>query len=174
VVVPSETIKVRLMHDQTLPANQRRYHGFVSAVKQIIRDEGLGGIYQGVSATVIKQASNQAVRFLSYNEIRDLFKRGDPKRKITPLETAAAGAIAGVIGVLANNPVDTVKTRMQGLDAKRYQNTWDCFVKILRQEGFLAFYKGVGPRMTRIIFGQAIIFTTYEHINSSLQRSLPF
>jgi len=77
-----------------------------------------------------------------------------------------------VIGVLINNPIDTVKTRMQGFNtAQLYQNSsWVCFVSIFRNEGFLAYYKGVGPRLTRIIFGQAIIFTCYENVSTLLHQ----
>ncbi len=48
------------------------------------------------------------------------------------------GAIAGAASVFGNTPIDVIKTRMQGLEAKKYKNTWDCFVKIAKHEGPLA------------------------------------
>lgn len=56
-----ETVKVKFIHDQQ-SANPR-YKGFFHGVREIIRQEGLGGIYKGLTATIIKQGSNQAIRF---------------------------------------------------------------------------------------------------------------
>ena len=49
---------------------------------------------------------------------------------------------SGCCSTFANNPFDMVKTRMQGIEAKEYKSTLDCFVTILRKEGPLGFYKG--------------------------------
>ena len=38
--------------------------------------------------------------------------------------------------MFGNTPVDVVKTRMQGLEAHKYKNTWDCVAKIAKNEGF--------------------------------------
>ena len=40
--------------------------------------------------------------------------------------------------MFGNTPVDVVKTRMQGLEAHKYKNTWDCVTKIAKSEGFKA------------------------------------
>jgi solute carrier family 25 citrate transporter 1 len=56
-----ETVKVKFIHDQQ-SANPK-FKGFFHGVREIIKQEGLGGIYKGVTATIIKQGSNQAIRF---------------------------------------------------------------------------------------------------------------
>ena len=40
--------------------------------------------------------------------------------------------------MFGNTPIDVVKTRLQGLDAHKYKNTWDVVVKIAKYEGFRA------------------------------------
>ncbi len=42
---------------------RHRYSGSFDAMKKIIAADGVGGLYRGLSATVMKQATNQAVRF---------------------------------------------------------------------------------------------------------------
>ena len=37
-----------------------------------------------------------------------------------------AGAFAGFCSTMANNPVDVIKTRMQGVDAHKYNGFMDC------------------------------------------------
>lgn len=39
-------------------------------------------------------------------------------------------------------PADVIKTRMQGMDAHRYNGSIDCGKQILTQEGIRAFWKG--------------------------------
>ena len=51
---------------------------------------------------------------------------------------------AGCFSVLGNNPFDVVKTQMQGKNASQYKNTWDCFTKLVKEDGFSALYRGVG------------------------------
>ncbi|KAH9641328.1 hypothetical protein HF086_013310 [Spodoptera exigua] len=70
----------------------------------------------------------------------------------------------GAASVFGNTPIDVVKTRMQGLEAAKYKNTWDCFIKTWKSEGPFAFYKGTVPRLSRVVFDVAITFTIYDSI----------
>ena len=54
---------------------------------------------------------------------------------------------------------------MQGLQASEYKNTLDCFQKVIRNEGIMALYTGVVPRLGRVIPGQGIIFMSYDTIS---------
>jgi solute carrier family 25 (mitochondrial citrate transporter), member 1 len=73
-----------------------------------------------------------------------------------------AGGFAGFCSVMANNPVDVVKTNMQGMEAHKYSGFIGCFAHILRHEGPMGFYKGVGPRMARVILDVAITFAVFN------------
>ena len=42
---------------------------------------------------------------------------------------------------------------------------------IAREEGILALWKGITPRLMRIMPGQAITFMTYEAVSSFLYRN---
>jgi solute carrier family 25 citrate transporter 1 len=62
-------------------------------------------------------------------------------------------------------PVDTVKTRMQSLEARKmYSGTINCFYKIATEESLLTFWKGATPRLGRLILSGGIVFTVYEKI----------
>lgn len=65
---------------------------------------------------------------------------------------------------MANNPVDVVKTNMQGLDAAKYGGVVGCATHILKTEGPLGFYKGVGPRLARVVLDVGLTFTIYNQI----------
>jgi len=72
-VTPMETIKTKLIHDQNSPEGQRKYKGLVHGVSTIVKQEGFGGIYQGLTATIIKQSTNQMFRFGVFDSIKYLY-----------------------------------------------------------------------------------------------------
>ncbi len=63
-----------------------------------------------------------------------------------------------------NNPIDVIKTNLQSLEAAKYGGFAGCFSYILRNEGIGGFYKGVGPRLARVILDVALTFTIYNQI----------
>nr|XP_031299161.1 tricarboxylate transport protein, mitochondrial [Camelus dromedarius] len=168
VVCPMETIKVKFIHDQT-SANPK-YRGFFHGVREIVREQGLKGTYQGLTATVLKQGSNQAIRFFVMTSLRNWYRGDNPNKPMNPLITGVFGAIAGAASVFGNTPLDVIKTRMQGLEAHKYRNTWDCGLQILRNEGLKAFYKGTVPRLGRVCLDVAIVFVIYDEVVKLLNK----
>ncbi|XP_073837964.1 putative tricarboxylate transport protein, mitochondrial isoform X2 [Musca autumnalis] len=66
-VTPMETIKVKFI-------NNPQYKGFAHWVGCIIKAAGIGGIYKGLTATVLKQGSNQAIRFYVLLSLKDFIR----------------------------------------------------------------------------------------------------
>lgn len=155
-----ETVKVKFINDQR-SANPK-FRGFMHGVGQIVKQEGLSGVYKGVTATIMKQGSNQAIRFYVMESLKDVYKGDDMNKPVPKLVVGAFGAVAGAASVFGNTPIDVVKTRMQGLEAAKYKNTFDCFIRIWKNEGPLAFYKGTIPRLSRVCLDVAITFMIYD------------
>lgn len=160
VVTPMETIKVRFIHDRRLP--KPRFKGFIHGIVTIIKEHGLGGIYKGVTATILKQGTNQAIRFFVVETCKDAYRGGDLKKPIPKIFVGVFGALAGAASVFGNTPLDVIKTRMQGLESSLYKNTWDCVVKTWKNEGPKAFYKGTIPRLCRVCLDVGITFMIYD------------
>ncbi|XP_002137236.2 putative tricarboxylate transport protein, mitochondrial [Drosophila pseudoobscura] len=161
-VTPMETIKVRFINDQR--SAKPKFKGLFHGVGQIVKSDGIGGIYKGLPATVMKQGSNQAIRFFVLFSLKDLYTGRDKTKTVPKPLVGVFGAIAGAASVFGNNPLDVVKTRMQSLDSARYKNTLDCAIQVLRQEGPMAFYKGTVPRLGRVCLDVAITFMIYDTI----------
>lgn len=71
-------------------------------------------------------------------------------------------------------PIDTVKTRMQSIEARSsYKNSFDCAVKIFKDEGLLTFWSGALPRLGRLILSGGIVFTMYEKSMDLMDRLDP-
>ena len=83
-----------------------------------------------------------------------------------------AGGFAGFCSVMFNNPVDVIKTNLQGLEAQKYGGFTGCFTHILKTEGPFGFYKGVGPRLARVILDVAITFSVFNSIKRVVTKML--
>lgn len=83
------------------------------------------------------------------------------------VENFALGAVAGGIGATAVYPIDLVKTRMQNQRAvdpsqRVYKNSWDCFNKVFKNEGFRGLYKGLVPQLVGVAPEKAIKLTVND------------
>jgi solute carrier family 25 (mitochondrial citrate transporter), member 1 len=161
VTTPQETIKVRLVNDAFRTDGPPQYRSFFHGIKTIVGEYGLSGVYRGVVPTVIKVSTAQATRF-------GVFQCIPSEQRNTPIRAAASGAFAGGVSVLLFQGIDVVKSRMQGLDAHKYKSTIHCATELLRSEGPFAFYKGVGPRLTRVCLEVGITMSLYSEIVKAL------
>jgi solute carrier family 25 citrate transporter 1 len=68
---------------------------------------------KGVTATILKQGSNQAIRFFVMESLKDWYREGDPKKTVPKWIVGLFGGFAGACSVMGNTPLDVVKTRCQ-------------------------------------------------------------
>ena len=115
----------------------------------------------GFLATLLKQSTNQAVRFLVFEDTKNLTHKFIPVKFIADF---LAGAFAGFMSVMVNNPLDVVKTNMQGLETHKFNGFLGCFAYIYKKEGIGGFYKGVVPRVARVCFDVALTFSLWSMV----------
>uniref|UniRef100_A0A7S1B996 Uncharacterized protein n=1 Tax=Corethron hystrix TaxID=216773 RepID=A0A7S1B996_9STRA len=163
ITTPQETIKVRLINDAFRTDGPPKYKSFSHGVRSIVGEFGFGGLYKGLFPTIIKVSTAQATRF-------GVFQVIPPTMRDTPIKAAGAGAFAGGVSVLLFQGIDVIKSRMQGLEASKYRSTAHCVSEIFKNEGFLAFYKGVGPRLTRVCLEVGITMSMYGEIVKALNK----
>jgi len=164
-VTPMETIKTRAVDDVKM--GTKKYTGSFDATVKIVKAEGLGGIYRGVVPTIMKQGTNQMIRFPIQQFYFGLMFGKDESRRQNPWLNGLCGAMAGGTSVLLTMPQDTVKTRMQGEEAKKlYKGTIDCIQQIIKKEGVMFFWTGTWPRFLRVTMDVGITFTIYPFLNN--------
>uniref|UniRef100_A0A3Q3VUK7 EF-hand domain-containing protein n=1 Tax=Mola mola TaxID=94237 RepID=A0A3Q3VUK7_MOLML len=138
---PLEIVKIRLQVAGEITTGPR-----VSALN-VVRDLGFFGLYKGAKACFLRDIPFSAIYFPVYAHSKE--KIADEDGKLGALQLLAAGAIAGVPAASLVTPADVIKTRLQ-VAARAGQTTYsgviDCFRKILKEEGFRAFWKGAGGK----------------------------
>ncbi|RAK92739.1 mitochondrial tricarboxylate transporter [Aspergillus costaricaensis CBS 115574] len=167
-VTPFESIKTQLIDDRK--SQNPRMRGFLHGSKVIFQERGVRGFFQGFVPTTARQAANSAVRFSSYTMLKQMAQGYvAPGEKLGTASTFALGGIAGLITVYVTQPLDTVKTRMQSLEAsKNYKNSFVCAARIFKDEGIFTFWSGAVPRLARLIMSGGIVFTMYEKTMDAL------
>ena len=139
--------------------------GFLHGSAVIFRERGIRGLWQGFVPTTARQAANSATRFGSYTALKQ-FAQGyvAPGEKLGTVSTFAIGGMAGLITVYVTQPLDTIKTRMQSIEARKdYKNSFNCAARILKDEGILTFWSGAVPRLARLILSGGIVFTMFVY-----------
>lgn len=78
------------------------------------------------------------------------------------------------VGATAVYPIDLVKTRMQNqrtgsfIGELMYRNSFDCFKKVIRHEGFFGLYRGLLPQLMGVAPEKAIKLTVNDLIRDKL------
>ncbi|KAG0301357.1 mitochondrial aspartate-glutamate transporter agc1 [Dissophora globulifera] len=83
------------------------------------------------------------------------------------------GSISGAVGATVVYPIDLVKTRMQNQRSKvvgelLYKNSLDCFKKVVKNEGLLGLYRGLGPQLVGVAPEKAIKLTMNDLVREHL------
>ena len=128
-----EVIKIRLQAQnsespqetlgRTVPKHRNGLQLFVGT----LRTEGLSGLYRGISLTALRQGSNQAVSFTTYTYTKGVVHQLQPQYEHTSLpswQTTLIGLLSGVMGPLSNQPIDTIKTKLQSISSSMGSGSW--------------------------------------------------
>jgi solute carrier family 25 citrate transporter 1 len=107
VVTPQETLKTKLIHDRL--SDNPKYRNIFHGIRTIFAQQGFGGMYKGMFPTLLKQSTNQGVRFVVFE---DTSKKLGTIIKYKILVDLMAGGFAGFCSVMFNNPIDVIKTQM--------------------------------------------------------------
>jgi len=72
----------------------------------------------------------------------------------------AVGYAVTVAAGLASYPIDTVRRRMMmtsGAKTMQYKSSFDCASYILKNEGFMSYFKGAGANILRGVAGAGVL-----------------
>eukprot|EP00899_Mesostigma_viride_P016093 jgi/Mesvir1/24485/Mv21841-RA.1 len=163
-VYPLDFARTRLGADVGKGAN-RQFTGLGDCLKKIYASDGLKGLYTGFGVSVQGIIVYRASFFGGFDTLKGVLlgdnERGAPiwqKWGIAQTVTALAG--------FTSYPFDTVRRRLMmqsGSGEKMYTGTLDCWVKIAKNEGMKAFFKGAGSNVLRGA-GGAIVLVMYDEI----------
>jgi len=170
VTFPIDITKTRLQLQGQADFTGTRL-GFGGMAMDIMKKEGVMGLYAGVTPAVARHIPYTGFRAIGYEYIRAFFCGGASKEDAPLLAKMAAGMSAGAIGQAIAVPCDLIKVRMQSdgrlvaagkLESPRYSGLMDAFTKIKASEGMAGFYAGCTPAIQRAALVNLGELTTYD------------
>ena len=162
-VYPLDFARTRLAADVG-KGSDREFKGLVDCLSKIVKSDGVIGLYRGFIVSVQGIIIYRAAYFGMFDTLKMLFT-SDGQR----LNFFAAWGIAQVVTVgsgVLSYPWDTVRRRMMMQSGRKdilYKNTWDCAVKIVKNEGMSAMFKGALSNVFRGT-GGALVLAIYDEI----------
>ncbi|XP_068644279.1 mitochondrial succinate-fumarate transporter 1-like [Aristolochia californica] len=176
IVTPFEVVKIRLQQQKGFSPELLKYKGPIHCAHTIIREEGLRGLWAGATPTVMRNGTNQAAMFTAKNAFDTvLWKKHEGDGKVLqPWQSMISGFLAGTAGPMCTGPFDVVKTRLMAQNRTegeiKYKGMLHAIRTIFAEEGLLALWKGLLPRLMRIPPGQAIMWAVADQVTGLYER----
>ncbi|KAJ1658590.1 Mitochondrial oxaloacetate carrier protein [Dispira simplex] len=159
--------------------HQHYYSNTWSALRQILKQDGVRGLFRGVDAAMLRTGVGSAVQLSTYDKCKEtlLNLRGGTIFQDNIYLHSVASLITGAVVCSAMNPFDVVSTRMynQRTDLNTgkgslYRNPWHCLITTLRTEGLTAFYKAIIPQYLRLGPHTILMFVFMEQLHMMAKK----
>ncbi|XP_044314962.1 mitochondrial dicarboxylate carrier [Drosophila rhopaloa] len=138
--------------------------------RKIIREQGVLAMYNGISASMLRQYTYTLSRFGIYSVGSGMMDTSTMGRKT--LLAAVAGGIGGYVGA----PADLINVRLQN-DVKlppekrrNYKHAIDGLVRITREEGWRSLFNGASMTALRGMFMTVGQIAFYEQSKANLVK----
>ncbi|XP_015112700.1 mitochondrial uncoupling protein 2 [Diachasma alloeum] len=162
VAQPTDVVKVR-MQAGNRGNPTARYISTIQAYRKIAVNEGIPGLWRGTIPNVARNAIVNVAEIVCYDILKESILNSQVMSDGVMCHfTAAAGA--GLCTTIVASPVDVVKTRYMNSGPGEYKGAMDAAMKMLTQEGVLAFYKGFIPSFSRLVSWNIVLWLTYEQL----------
>jgi len=161
------------------------YRGALDCFQQVVRKEGLRGLYRGLGPQLIGVAPEKAIKITVNAFAREAFTNKDKIHEANhgiflPLELLAGG-LAGASQVMFTNPLEIVKIRLQVqgeteammIAAGKSPPARKSAMMIVRELGLHGLYKGASACLLRDVPFSAIYFPAYSYLRSHFASQSP-
>ncbi|XP_027130547.1 mitochondrial 2-oxodicarboxylate carrier isoform X2 [Larimichthys crocea] len=173
VVNPFEVVKVSLQANRD--SFKEQPSSFAQA-RRIMNSDGFGlkGLNKGLTSTLGRHGVFNMIYFGFYFNVKDAIP-SNPDPTLEFLRKFAIGLTSGTISSCVNIPFDVAKSRIQGPQPVpgeiKYRTCFQTMGLVYREEGYLALYKGLVPKIMRLGPGGAVMLLVYEYVSGWLQKN---
>ncbi|KAM3460357.1 putative carrier [Beauveria bassiana D1-5] len=158
---------------------RRRYRNSYDCVRQILREEGVRGLYKGMSASYLGVAES-TLQWVLYEQFKAYLARREQllersgrqrtawDRSVEWTGNFGAAGVAKFIAAILAYPHEVARTRLRQAPVAdgrpKYTGLVQCFKLVWKEEGLMGLYGGLTPHLLRTVPSAAIMFAMYEGI----------
>uniref|UniRef100_A0A3Q1GT37 Solute carrier family 25 member 17 n=1 Tax=Acanthochromis polyacanthus TaxID=80966 RepID=A0A3Q1GT37_9TELE len=130
------------------------YSGTLDAFVQIIRDEGVGALWNGTFPSLLL-VLNPAIQFMIYEGLKRQLRKG-----LSSLEVFLIGAVAKAVATTVTYPLQTIQSVLRV----------DEYIYV--RYGVLGLFKGLEAKLLQTVLTAALMFLLYEKIAACTFRAM--
>lgn len=165
IVQPLDLVKTRM---QVAGASgKREYKSSFDCIAKVFQSEGFLAFYNGISAGLLRQATYTTTRMGVYQMEVEHYQNAYQKPP-NVLASMAMGIVAGACGAVVGNPAEVSLIRMMADNRlpedqrRKYKNVGDAVLRIIREEGVLALWRGCAPTVARAMIVNMVQLASYS------------
>ncbi|GAB0090112.1 mitochondrial 2-oxoglutarate/malate carrier protein [Sergentomyia squamirostris] len=173
VVQPLDLVKTR-MQIQGEGGAAREYKNTFDAFTGILRKEGVTGIYRGLGAGLLRQATYTTTRLGVFNALNDAYRQEYKGAAPGLLSSMGMGMIAGATGAFVGTPAElslirmTADGRLPPAERRNYTSVFNALARITREEGLLMLWRGCIPTIGRAMVVNMAQLASYSQAKQYL------
>nr|CAH7728403.1 unnamed protein product [Callosobruchus chinensis] len=165
---PLDLLKVQLQ------TQQEGKTSLVGLTKNIVKKHGVIALYNGLSASLLRQLTYSTTRFALYEVTKQRVNADSFHKKV--MIAAVSGAAGGFVGT----PADMVNVRMQNdiklpVEQRRnYKHALDGLFRVYREEGLARLFSGASTATSRAVLMTIGQLSFYDQIKLMILRTAWF
>ncbi|KAK5660243.1 hypothetical protein OQA88_12781 [Cercophora sp. LCS_1] len=145
IVAPLDRVKILFQaHNPHFVKYTGSWFGVARAMREIYHQDGATGLYRGHSATLLRIFPYAAIKFIAYEQIRNLIIHS--KDQETPIRRLLSGSLAGVTSVFFTYPLEVIRVRLAYETRKDVRSSFRSICKRIYNEQ--AYNKPLGTNYT--------------------------
>lgn len=174
---PIWMVKTRLQLDKA--GTTRIYKNSWDCLKSIVQNEGIRGLYKGLSASYLGSIES-ILQWLLYEQMKRIirersmerFGHSDEGKKTASdkikewCQRSGSAGLAKFVASIITYPHEVVRTRLRQAPLEngklKYTGLLQSFKIIIKEEGFASMYSGLTPHLMRTVPNSIIMFGTWE------------
>ncbi|XP_073154681.1 uncharacterized protein [Henckelia pumila] len=172
VFVPIDVVSQRLMVQGY--SGHATYTGGLDVTRQVIKTDGIRGLYRGFGLSVMTYSPSSAVWWACYGTSQRVIWRllghvdepagAAPSEGKIAMVQAAGGIFAGATASCITTPLDTIKTRLQVMGHEKKPTVREVVKNLFADGGVAGFYRGLGPRFFSMSAWGTSMILAYEYL----------
>ena len=170
IVYPLDYARTRLASD--VGSGNPQFSGLGDCLMKTMNQGGFFSMYAGFGVSVVGIVAYRGPYFGIFDTLKELNPWKKDKGMVGLLSKFAIAQTTAIIAGFISYPFDTVRRRLQ-MQAEKpkeqwlYSGTLDCAVKIVKDEGIGAMFKGFAANVLRTL-GGALVLVGYDEIKRML------
>merc|ERR1739843_43367 len=147
--------RTRLANDAKGKGGERQFNGLIDVYVKTLKSDGIQGLYRGFTISAVGIFIYRGMYSGLYDTLKPLLLGKDAGVFLSFFLGWAVTVTAG----LMSYPIDTVRRRMMMTSGGgvKYKGSMDCFLQVVKNEGFMSLMKGAGANILRGVAGAGVL-----------------